>query len=120
MLSTLAALLIAMAPAQDVPSQNLAGVREALDTRLNDYPSARFRRVRISQDGAFICGQVNARGTQGGYDGWKVMVIENASGPTPNVRIAQADGVAREYETTCNARTDWRPGEHSSEIDFED
>lgn len=120
MISTLAALLIATAPVQDAPAQNLAVVREALDTRLNDYPSARFRRVRITQDGSLICGQVNARGTQGGYDGWKTVVIDAADEAAPNVRIAQADGVAQEFEARCSARTDWRPEDYSSDIDFED
>lgn len=115
----LAALTLA-APAQAEPSlQNLASIQDALDTELTDYPSARFRRVRASEDGSFICGEVNSRSPAGGYEGWKVLIIVNANGQ-PEVQIAQAPAVARDFLARCGQRTDWRTADYSKALDRED
>jgi hypothetical protein len=48
----------------------VAGIRDGLDTRLVDYPSARFRNVRIAADLSYACGEVNSRNQMGGMTGW--------------------------------------------------
>jgi hypothetical protein len=49
--------------------------RQRFDERLNDYPSARFKDVRVMTDSPTgqlsLCGQVNARNQLGGYAGWQ-------------------------------------------------
>jgi hypothetical protein len=73
-------LLIAAALAVTVPQQGsgrpdapptdaqFAAVRGALDERLLDYPSARFRDVRGTD--LVICGFVNSKNRMGAYVGW--------------------------------------------------
>ncbi len=46
-----------------------SGARTALDARLFDYPSARFRDVR--GNAMVICGFVNGKNRMGAYGGWK-------------------------------------------------
>lgn len=55
-------------PGPVTPDQ-IAEARSALDERLFDYPSARFRDVRGSS--VAICGFVNAKNRLGAYSGWK-------------------------------------------------
>jgi hypothetical protein len=59
-----AALAATSAPSED----QLAAVRDALDARLLDYPSARFREV--TADDAVVCGKVNAKNRAGAFTGW--------------------------------------------------
>lgn len=118
MISTLAALLIAAAPAQDAPARSFDAVRDILDSRLTDYPSARFRRVRVSEDGANLCGEVNSRTPAGGYGGWAMFSLRVDQGET-GFRMSQSASVFAEIRDQCAARTDWRSGDFSSDIDFE-
>ncbi len=46
----------------------VAGAKAALDERLFDYPSARFRDVRGRDK--VLCGFVNAKNRMGAYSGW--------------------------------------------------
>ena len=62
-----AAVAALQAPGPVTPSL-LAGAKIALDERLLDYPSARFRDVR--GDDKVLCGFVNARNRMGAYTGW--------------------------------------------------
>lgn len=116
MISALFALLVAATPAQATPPlQNAAQIKDALDTRLTDYPSARFRRVQVSEDGTMICGEVNGKSPAGGYEGWKAMIIVNAQ-TAPDVQIAQAPAVAREFQSRCSSRSDWRSADYTSAL----
>lgn len=52
-------------------------IRVALDRELLDYPSARFRDVRVTINleaavtaRGYLCGYVNAQNRAGGYAGW--------------------------------------------------
>lgn len=76
-------LLQAVTPGQIAQQERSAEeVRSALDARLIDYPSARFRSVYITrnpeaeaeqgEDGpGYFCGFVNSKNQMGGYVGWK-------------------------------------------------
>nr|WP_314136946.1 hypothetical protein [uncultured Brevundimonas sp.] len=52
-----------------VTAAQITDARRALDARLFDYPSARFRDVRGT--GFALCGFVNAKNRYGAYSGWK-------------------------------------------------
>lgn len=70
-----AALFICFSVTAEKPPQvNYGKLRSALDTRLRDSQSARFREValRRSIDGTAweICGLVNAKNAYGGYAGY--------------------------------------------------
>lgn len=78
----LAAVFIALstnqasaAPAPASPEKAFVSeVREALDLALKDYPSARFKQVRIAFTPGghrLVCGLVNSKATTGGYAGWE-------------------------------------------------
>lgn len=116
MISALIAVLVTAAPVQAAPPlQNAAQIKDALDTRLTDYPSARFRRVQVSEDGSMICGEVNSKSPAGGYEGWKPMIIVNAQS-APDVQIAQAPAPAREFQSRCSSRSDWRSADYASAL----
>lgn len=51
-----------------VTDRIVADARDALDRRLLDFPSARFRDVR--GNALLICGFVNAKNRMGAYSGW--------------------------------------------------
>ncbi|MNR97638.1 hypothetical protein D3C72_288230 [compost metagenome] len=53
--------------------------RRALNERLLDYPSARFRDVRGNS--AAICGFFNAKNRMGAYSGWSRFAFVNLSEP---------------------------------------
>lgn len=116
----LSAAILIGAPQEPAALGNATAIRDALDSRLTDYPSARFRRVRVAADGSHVCGEVNARGPAGGYEGWKPLIIEGAQSEVPDIQIAQAPAVAREFLTRCEARRDWRPSDYSKAIAFTD
>ena len=49
--------------------------REALLTRLKDPESARFRNVKPTADGLYLCGEVNSKNSMGGYTGFKKFYV---------------------------------------------
>jgi hypothetical protein len=69
------------AGAAPTPAQ-FSAARDALDGKLFDYPSARFREVRA--DHFRICGLVNGKNQMGAYTGWKTFGVLG-SGRTPSV-----------------------------------
>lgn len=54
--------------------------RAALDAKMLDYTSARFRDVRA--DSRRICGYVNAKNRLGAYTGWSRFVVMGAGSVT--------------------------------------
>lgn len=57
-------------------------IRREFDSRLLDYPSARFRDVRVTinasvegERGAYLCGFVNAKNRMGAYTGWQQFMV---------------------------------------------
>lgn len=69
-LAALGAQALPVAPPEGAPTDAMfVAVRDALDGKLLDYPSARFREVRA--DRYRICGFVNAKNSLGAYTGWK-------------------------------------------------
>ena len=60
--------------------------RDALDRKLNDYPSARFRDVYVTVNGSvvghrgsYFCGLVNAKNRMGAYTGWTDFVVSGSN-----------------------------------------
>lgn len=45
--------------------------REAVIAKLKDPDSAQFRNTRPTADGLYLCGEVNAKNSMGGYTGFK-------------------------------------------------
>lgn len=106
---------------EPAPVENIAEIRGVLETTLNDYPSARFRLVRISEDGRFVCGEANWRGPAGGYGGWTTFTIEPGEGGNGYfARFAPNLEAMTNYRRWCDARTDWRPSDYSGVVTFED
>ncbi|WEK56488.1 MAG: hypothetical protein P0Y52_07935 [Candidatus Brevundimonas phytovorans] len=66
-----------------------SGARSALDARLFDFPSARFRDVR--GDANVLCGFVNAKNRLGAYTGWKRFAYV-AFGDDPSIYFDEPDG----------------------------
>lgn len=62
------------------PEPIFEAARQALDTRLFDYPSARFRGVKSAV--FVICGEVNSRNRLGAYTGWQSFMIATNDGET--------------------------------------
>ncbi|MNR28125.1 hypothetical protein D3C85_1454360 [compost metagenome] len=99
----------------------VAQVREGLDKRLVDYPSARFKDVRISTDLKYACGEVNSRNQMGGMTGW-----------APFYGVPETDGVRIAVthllpEIQAGAREDcgpsarvWLPQDFSEALKFRD
>ncbi|QBX37219.1 hypothetical protein E4M02_02605 [Brevundimonas sp. S30B] len=76
-----AGLMAFVAPQQTVPgpgTAQLAAARAALDERLLDYPSARFREVRGNN--MVLCGNVNAKNRMGAYSGWTRFAVFHSDG----------------------------------------
>lgn len=83
----MAAVAALQAPGPVTPNL-LAGAKTALDERLLDYPSARFRDVR--GDDKVLCGFVNAKNRMGAYTGW-VRFGYVTFGTEPSLYIDSAD-----------------------------
>lgn len=72
MMMVLGAAMMADHPSP--PSEaDFAAARQALNERMIDYPSARFRDVRANE-GA-VCGFVNGKNRLGAYAGWQRFVF---------------------------------------------
>lgn len=67
MMMAAAAAMQGSGPGPVTPRQ-VEGAKAALDARLLDYPSARFRDVRGT--GLALCGFVNAKNRMGAFTGW--------------------------------------------------
>lgn len=83
----MAAVAALQAPGPVTPSL-LAGAKTALDERLLDYPSARFRDVR--GDDKVLCGFFNAKNRMGAYTGWARFGYV-ALGNAPKLYVESAD-----------------------------
>lgn len=113
----LAMALLLVAQDAPPPVENIEVLRGVMETTLNDYPSARFRLVRISEDGQHVCGEVNWRGPAGGYGGWTAFMVDaNETGFL--ARTAPNLEAVTNYRRTCEARTDWRNGDYSTALTF--
>ncbi|MFC5370935.1 hypothetical protein ACFPIF_00110 [Brevundimonas faecalis] len=97
--AALAAPLQINADQRPLTDANIASARHALDERLLDYTTARFRDVR--GNGAALCGFVNAKNRMGAYTGWSRFVVIFTE--TPALHI--------EGEGTSNAFVDVLCGE---------
>lgn len=80
MLMVVMAAAAALQGAGPVTTVQIESARTALDERLLDYPSARFRAV--SGNGYAICGSVNAKNRLGAYSGWARFVTIWREGST--------------------------------------
>lgn len=82
---TLAAALSGQdpAPPANTPPETISAIRRVLDDGLVDYPSARFRDVRLLTRPSnqhvtlAVCGSYNSRTRDGGYSGWTRFVLLN-------------------------------------------
>lgn len=84
----------------------LPTARSVLDRSLGDYPSARFRAVRVSYgtDATSIgfCGEVNAKNAMGGYTGWRpFFLIVNDD---PFVFVGDKPGYALQVVEMCRVQ----------------
>lgn len=86
------------------PAATIEAVRSVLDNGLADYPSARFKDVRLvtrpSNTAVTLaaCGRYNSRTPAGGYGGWTRFVVLND-------RLTNADGDSmgrRTWEVWCD------------------
>lgn len=80
MLMVVMATAVALQVAGPVTPAQIESARAALDAKLLDYPSARFRGV--SGNGYAICGSVNAKNRMGAYSGWARFVTIWREGST--------------------------------------
>lgn len=85
--AAVAALLQAQAPGP-VTDAIVRDAKAALDSRLLDYPSARFRDVR--GNALLICGFVNAKNRMGAYTGWDRFAYVDL-GEEPYLLVDDAD-----------------------------
>ena len=94
---TLTAALLGQDPARSPATapETVVAVKSALDDGLVDYPSARFRDVRLvtRPSNTFVtlavCGEYNSRTRDGGYSGWTRFVLLND-------RLSRGEGNALE------------------------
>lgn len=86
-------------PGPVTPGQ-IAEARTALDERLFDYPSARFRDVRGRDK--VLCGFVNAKNRMGAYTGWTRFAFITLGGE-PTLYIDESDNpsVDNMLDTAC-------------------
>ena len=91
-----------------------ADVRAGLETQLLDYPTARFRNVRVQKSGDSLCGEVNSKNRMGAYSGWtpflnvgsEVIVLDGESveaNPCPGPQY-EADFLPEDYSNRLQAR----------------
>ena len=70
----------------------IAQLQERLDERLVDFPSARFKQVRIeifpNGNGYLACGLVNSKNSAGGYTGWLLFDVQHMPG-SDDVKIGE-------------------------------
>lgn len=79
-------------------SQDIAGIRAAMDDRLKDSESAKIKSVRIASDGT-TCGLVNAKNSYGAYGGYQpFLAMKLSSGKFYVV------GVGRESGQVCESK----------------
>lgn len=86
-MAILAAGTASAEPAPAVVTKAAEEARAALDSRLLDYPSARFRGVTAHVAGKAVtfCGQVNAKNRSGGYVGWEAFGVFVADGASVSI-----------------------------------
>ena len=68
--------------------REVPAIRQHLDAQLIDYPTARFRDVRVTANpeaeaergvvGGYLCGFVNSKNRMGGYVGWQRFMASGA------------------------------------------
>lgn len=89
--AAVAALLQTPAPPPPGPVTDgiIRSARAALDERLLDYPSARFRDVH--GNAMVVCGFVNAKNRMGAYTGWSRFAYVDL-GSDPYLLVDDAEG----------------------------
>ncbi|WP_292038623.1 MULTISPECIES: hypothetical protein [unclassified Brevundimonas] len=102
------------------PDRLIDASKALFDERLVDYPSARFKDVRMSEDATFLCGSVNSRSRAGGYAGWHRFAVK-VDGPSPRLAMINDDIVAPAMARECSGdeRT-WSPTDFSKAVTFSD
>lgn len=94
----------------------VAQAKRLLDDRLVDYPSARFRDVRIAADAKYLCGAVNSKTQMGGYGGWHRFFVQIEE-PEPRLALTNDEVVAPAMERECGSHErEWIPGDHASAL----
>jgi hypothetical protein len=97
-------------------SRMVLTVREALDSTLTDYPSARFRYVKFSlyddDSGGVACGFVNSKNSSGGYVGWVPFTVIG-----PAAIVGNTDVLAEVITHQCADPTlHWLPGDYTAQV----
>lgn len=102
------------------PDRLINASRTLFDERLVDYPSARFKDVRMSEDATFLCGSVNSRSRAGGYTGWHRFAVK-VDGPSPRLAMINDDIVAPAMARECSGgERSWSPTDFSTAVTFRD
>jgi hypothetical protein len=73
----------------------IAKVKHDILERLKDPDSAKFRRIKVSEDGTLVCGEVNAKNSYGGYTGFTRFTNTGESG------VEFDDGNTPWFGSTC-------------------
>lgn len=101
-----------------LPEKIAAAIRKELDAQLRDYPSARFRDVRMAADGPpgeLVCGFVNSKTGSGGYTGWEPFMAgakPDASGAIVTMGGRTTGSILAEV---CREQK-WLPGDISDQL----
>jgi len=95
------------------PEALIHQAQRLLDDRLADYPSARFRDVRMTKDGKYLCGAVNSKTPMGGYGGWHRFFVQVES-PAPRLALTNDEVVAPAMERECGSPDrEWLPDDYT-------
>lgn len=71
-----------------VRAKAIADMKEAISEKHKDPDSAQFRRITTTEVGSFVCGEVNAKNSMGGYVGYKRFYGSTGGGVSPVIEDA--------------------------------
>jgi hypothetical protein len=90
---------IAISAYADIPEQDMQALKSAMEDRLKDAESARYKDVRIGKDGITTCGRVNSKNSYGAYTGYvPFLAIKLSTGKFLVIGIDEAS------ETLCKEK----------------
>src|SRR5690606_26012037 len=100
-------------------SEFIEAARNELERELIDYTRARFREVRLSSGGTYMCGMVNSPNRAGGMTGWRSFIVVNGTDATAHLVVASSDTLSSIMADQCGAPDrDWIDQDFSSQLTF--
>jgi len=99
----------------------IAKIRKGLDSQLINYPSARFRSVRLEiyDDGSgfFTCGEINSKNKLGGYVGWSPFTVTGGPNFDAVVMLGDDGPSKTAINNTCTETDNhWIKHDYSTEV----